>query len=89
MVIVPLNKIILILVLVYRCSNESDVGPVEIARRESQHFLHNTDIIVSQRDETRQLSKELIAQVTCNSLDSFILYAERQSKLAPSSFAKF
>ncbi|XP_075262689.1 uncharacterized protein LOC142354308 isoform X3 [Convolutriloba macropyga] len=45
-----------------RCSNESDVGPVEIARRESQHFLHNTDIIVSQRDETRQLSKELIAQ---------------------------
>ncbi len=53
-----------------RCSNENDVGPVELARRESQHFLHNTEVIVSQRDETRQLSKELIAQVNLFSIST-------------------
>ena len=50
--------------LIGRCSNEGDVGVVELARRESQHFLHNTDIIVSQRDEMRQLSKDLVSQVS-------------------------
>ena len=47
-----------------RCANENDMGAVEVARRESQHFLRNTDLIVSQRDEIRQHSKDLVAQVS-------------------------